>query len=386
MARILIVDDEPDVLAAMNASLEDVGQTVMKAGDRRQGMIMAAEQVPELIFLDLNMPRIDGFETLASLKADDRTREIPVVIVCAKGRPEDRLRTRAMGATDYINKPWADGEFALGTSLALMYAARRQTAPWQGRAPALQQKILDTMRPPQQARVITIRQPIVRQQPAPPPPPPAATPPKFVIPVPSQSPNGQPPRAEPARAETQPKDGTRLAAARFIVQYEYSANQAAPATQADSKSAVILRPFEDPDWVVRFDAYDSPTAAAQAPGQPYRYVYGVRGVSQPSASLAILSEWELAHRAQCGRFEANRTALFEIHRRQFGGLISEWLLKRLDDSPRYTVLAMLSEEDAAVRFRAFIPPVQFTTQVAQRDIGATELFGQCACRVKRPDK
>ena len=385
MARILIVDDEPDVLAAMNASLEDAGHSVMKAADGRQGMIMAAEHVPELIFLDLNMPRVDGFETLAGLKADDRTREIPVVIVSAKGRPEDRLRTRAMGATDYINKPWGDGELALRATLALMAAARRQTAPPQGRAPALQQKIFETMRPPQQARVITIRQPIVRQQPAPPPAPPA-TPAKFVIPVPSQAPNGPPPRAEPAPAEPASKDGTRLAAARFVVQYEYSANQAAPAARADSKSAVVLRPFEDPDWVVRFDAYDSPTAAAQAPGQPYRYVYGVRGVSQQSASIAIFSEWELADPAQCGRFEANRTALFEIHRRQFGGLISEWLLKRLDDSPRYTVLAMLSDEDATVRFRAFIPPSQFVTQVLQRDMGATELFGQCACRVKRPDK
>ncbi len=109
----------------MKASLEDAGHGVIQASDGSQVMGLATENFPDLIFLDLNMPRVDGFEALMMLKADARTKDIPVVVVSAKGRPEDRLRTRAMGATDYINKPWADGELGMRANLALMAAARK---------------------------------------------------------------------------------------------------------------------------------------------------------------------------------------------------------------------------------------------------------------------
>jgi hypothetical protein len=313
------------------------------------------------------------------------------VIVSAKGRPEDRLRTRAMGAADYINKPWADGEVVLRAGLALMAAARKQANPTGGtRAPALQQRITEARKPPPPyTTVITYTQPAVRQtivyQQAP------VT--MSSQPRPAVAPGGAAAggqngnRPEPAGTPDSAapvREATRLAAARFIVQHEYSSNQAAPPSRPDSKSAIVLRPIEDPDWVVRFDTFDTPTAAAQAPGDPYRFVYGVRGASQHTAQLAIFAEWELVDRANCVQFEANRTALFEIHRRQFPGLVSEWLLKRLDDSPRYTVLALLADDDAAVRFRAFNPPLQFTAAQMQAKFGATELFGQCACRVRRP--
>lgn len=392
MVRILIVDDEPDVLAAMKASLEDAGHGVIQASDGGQVMGLATEHSPDLIFLDLNMPRVDGFEALMTLKADARTKDIPVVVVSAKGRPEDRLRTRAMGATDYINKPWADGELGMRANLALMAAARKQAAGAQSKTTGLQQRVTQAPRPQVTSRVVTYTQPAVRrtfiyQQAVV-----ATTPPQpaqRAVPGPrsdagppkAESPNGD---ATAAAAASAAKEQTRLAAARFIVQHEYSSNQPMPAARTDSKSAIILRPIEDPDWVVRFDTFDSPATAAQAPGDPYRFVYGVRGASPLGAQLAIFAEWEMADRANCARFEANRTALFEIHRRQFSGLVSEWLLKRLDDSPRYTVLALFGDEDAAVRFRAFNPPVQFAAAQMQAQLGASELFGQCACRVKRP--
>lgn len=387
MARILIVDDEPDVLAAMKASLEDSGYGVIQASDGGEVLGLATEHSPELIFLDLNMPRVDGFDALMNLKADARTKDIPVIVVSAKGRPEDRLRTRAMGATDYINKPWADGELGMRANLALMAAARKLATGGQTRTAGLQQRITEAGKPPVTRRVVTFTRPAVRR---------TIVYQHAVVaaprPAPVQQPEAASPKTEPANGDAAgasaaaAKDQTRLAAARFIVQHEYSSNQQMPTTRADSKSAIILSPIEDPDWVVRFDTFDSPAAAAQAPGDPYRFVYGVRGASPLGAQFAIFAEWELADRVNCARFEANRTALFEIHRRQLSGLVSEWLLKRLDDSPRYTVLALFGDEDATVRFRAFNPPAQFTAvqMQAQAHFGASELFGQCACRVKRP--
>jgi hypothetical protein len=232
--------------------------------------------------------------------------------------------------------------------------------------------------------MITISQPTIIYQQAP-----AAVATPQVKPGPSPVPSvdvlaPKPEPEPPAEPAGPPKDVTRLPAARFIVQHEYSANQAIGPARPPSKSAIILRPFEDPDWIVRFDTFDSPASAAQAPGDPYRFVYGVRGSSKLGAHVAIFAEWELADPANCARFEANRAALFEIHRRQYPGLVSEWLLKRLDDSPRFTVLAIFGDDDAAVRFRAFAPPAPFAPAQMQASLGATELFGQCACRVKRP--
>ncbi|MBI4306638.1 MAG: response regulator, partial [Chloroflexi bacterium] len=129
MARILIVDDEPDVRAAMTASLEDAGHTVIQATDGTEVLEIAVGQRPEVIFLDLSMPRVDGFQALHMLKADPRARGIPVVIVSAKGRPEDRIRTRTMGAMDYINKPWGDGELIMRANLALAAVARKSQNP-----------------------------------------------------------------------------------------------------------------------------------------------------------------------------------------------------------------------------------------------------------------
>ncbi len=119
MARILVVDDSPDVRLALATILEDAGHDVVEAEDGEQVFDLAISERPDLVLLDVMMPRVNGFDALATLKADTRTNPIPVIMVTAKGRPEDMAMARSLGAVEYITKPWADGDVELRVDWAL---------------------------------------------------------------------------------------------------------------------------------------------------------------------------------------------------------------------------------------------------------------------------
>ena len=124
MARILVVDDSEDVRLALMTILEDVGHNVLEAEDGSEVIAMVLSGNPELVLLDVAMPRMDGFEALKRLKADAATSDVPVIMVTAKGRPEDLAMARNLGARDYINKPWADGEVEMRVDWALSAQAK----------------------------------------------------------------------------------------------------------------------------------------------------------------------------------------------------------------------------------------------------------------------
>lgn len=119
MARILIVDDSSDVRLALATILEDAGHDIVEAEDGDQVFDLAIAESPDLVLLDVMMPRVNGFDALATLKADTRTNPIPVIMVTAKGRPEDMAMARSLGAVEYITKPWADGDVELRVDWAL---------------------------------------------------------------------------------------------------------------------------------------------------------------------------------------------------------------------------------------------------------------------------
>jgi len=106
---ILVVDDNPDVRLALTTLLEDEGYEVAEADDGDVGLEAARERKPDLILLDLMMPRMNGFETLRELKRDEGLSDIPVVVLTARRGSEDMTLAKALGATDYLNKPWNDG-------------------------------------------------------------------------------------------------------------------------------------------------------------------------------------------------------------------------------------------------------------------------------------
>jgi len=103
--KILIIDDEPDFIDAVRMRLEANGYEVISSTDGQNGIEKAKKEKPNLILLDLVMPRLNGIEALAMLKSDLRTANIPVVILTAKAESEYALDAGRLGASDYLVKP-----------------------------------------------------------------------------------------------------------------------------------------------------------------------------------------------------------------------------------------------------------------------------------------
>lgn len=103
--RILIVDDQNLILQAMTLILEPY-YTIVTANNGEEGLLAAhANPPPDLILLDIKMPGIDGYEVCSRLKADQDTRDIPVIFVTALDRKQDEIRGFEVGAVDYVAKP-----------------------------------------------------------------------------------------------------------------------------------------------------------------------------------------------------------------------------------------------------------------------------------------
>ena len=109
-ARVLVVDDNPDITMALRAILVELNCEVIEATDGSQVFGRVLEHAPDLVLLDVVMPKVDGFQALEALKRDRRTREVPVFILSATGRSQDFETARRLGARDYIPKPWARDE------------------------------------------------------------------------------------------------------------------------------------------------------------------------------------------------------------------------------------------------------------------------------------
>jgi two-component system cell cycle response regulator len=105
MARILVAEDNPENLELMVYLLESFGHTTMSATDGQRCLDRVADELPDLVVLDLEMPVLDGFETAAALRADPRTRGIPIVAVTAYAMLGDRDRVLGAGFDGYFTKP-----------------------------------------------------------------------------------------------------------------------------------------------------------------------------------------------------------------------------------------------------------------------------------------
>lgn len=112
MARILVVEDEPDLVALMKRWLERDGHQVEHAADGPAALeALRWSPLPHLVLLDVMLPKVDGFEVLRQLRADPRTRALPVVMVSSFSRDADAARGRELGADDYIVKPLMELDF-----------------------------------------------------------------------------------------------------------------------------------------------------------------------------------------------------------------------------------------------------------------------------------
>ena len=106
MAHILIVEDAPDNRNIAELILRDAGHTVTSVGDGASALLAATAAQPDVILMDLSLPRLDGWETTRRLKADPTTRDIPVIAFTAHILPNDIDRARAAGCDSVIAKPF----------------------------------------------------------------------------------------------------------------------------------------------------------------------------------------------------------------------------------------------------------------------------------------
>jgi two-component system alkaline phosphatase synthesis response regulator PhoP len=105
--RILVVDDEIYIVHILDFSLGMEGYEVLTALDGEQAVEKARAEKPDLVVLDIMMPKLDGYETCKLLKADPLTKDIPVILLSAKGRNVDQKIGFEVGADDYITKPFS---------------------------------------------------------------------------------------------------------------------------------------------------------------------------------------------------------------------------------------------------------------------------------------
>jgi two-component system, OmpR family, phosphate regulon response regulator PhoB len=123
-ANILLVEDEPAIQELIAANLIRAGHTVVRAGDAETGQRIVREALPDLILLDWMLPGMSGMEFARRLRADERTRSIPVIMLTARSEEHDKVLGLETGADDYITKPFSPREL-----VARIKAVLRRRAP-----------------------------------------------------------------------------------------------------------------------------------------------------------------------------------------------------------------------------------------------------------------
>lgn len=104
--RILICDDDPVILRLVQVNLELEGYDVLLAHHGEEAYQVAAAEIPDLVILDIMMPRWDGYQTCKELKNNDTTKHIPVVFLSAKAQQSDIEKGKEYGVDEYLTKPF----------------------------------------------------------------------------------------------------------------------------------------------------------------------------------------------------------------------------------------------------------------------------------------
>jgi DNA-binding response OmpR family regulator len=105
--RILVVDDEPNIVLSLEFLMQKQGFAVRSAYDGEQALEAISESPPDLILLDINMPKLNGYEVCAAVRANPEWNNVRILILTAKGRDVEREKGLAMGADEYVTKPFS---------------------------------------------------------------------------------------------------------------------------------------------------------------------------------------------------------------------------------------------------------------------------------------
>jgi two-component system, OmpR family, phosphate regulon response regulator PhoB len=121
---VLIVEDEADLVTLLKYNLEKEGFRTISAGDGEEALLLAGEQVPNLVLLDWMLPLMSGLEVCRQMRRNAKTRDIPIIMLTARGEEADKVRGLNSGADDYIAKPFSPTEL-----VARMRAVLRRASP-----------------------------------------------------------------------------------------------------------------------------------------------------------------------------------------------------------------------------------------------------------------
>lgn len=107
MAKVLVVDDEPNIVLSLEFLMEQAGFEVVTAEDGEQALARVDDSQPDLLLLDISLPGISGFDVLERLRSEAATAQLPIIMLTAHGRDVEREKGMALGADDYITKPFS---------------------------------------------------------------------------------------------------------------------------------------------------------------------------------------------------------------------------------------------------------------------------------------
>jgi DNA-binding response OmpR family regulator len=124
--KILIVDDDVDTLRLVGLMLQRQGYQISAAANGQQGLSKAAEEIPDLILLDVMMPDMDGYEVTRRLRQDPQTASIPIIMFTAKTQLEDKVSGFEVGADDYLTKPTHPSELQAHVKALLARSGQRE--------------------------------------------------------------------------------------------------------------------------------------------------------------------------------------------------------------------------------------------------------------------
>jgi two-component system phosphate regulon response regulator PhoB len=127
--RILVVDDEPDIVALVAYHLAKSGYRVSTAATGNDALELARQERPSLVVLDLMLPGLSGFDVLEQLRSEEATRDVAVLMLTARREEPDRIRGLSLGADDYLTKPFSPQELVLRVAAILRRIGAAPTSP-----------------------------------------------------------------------------------------------------------------------------------------------------------------------------------------------------------------------------------------------------------------
>jgi len=147
VAKILVVDDEPNIREVVGLYLRHDGHTVVPAADGEEALKLYRQTKPDLVVLDLMLPKVSGIEVCRRIQAE---RRVPLIMLTARGEEEDRIVGLGLGADDYVTKPFSPRELAARVEAVLRRTG--EAAPEDGRV-----LIFDDLRIDEGTREVSVR-------------------------------------------------------------------------------------------------------------------------------------------------------------------------------------------------------------------------------------